>query len=146
MIIFENRTKTDISRKKVIDLINNLFEYFQISPAIHLEIFFTSQSDIKKLNHQHRLINKPTDVLSFPQNLDLIPVVAEKTLGSIVICPHYIIKNDSNRNIAEYIIHGFLHLMSYDHTTSHDYQKWQTVEKKIIAYLAKNNLEPSLII
>jgi probable rRNA maturation factor len=74
-----------------------------------VSIAIIDSSEIKKLNKQYRNKNRPTDVLSFGK-------VGEE-IAEIVICPEEVEKNgkDFKKELTEVVIHGVLHLLSYDH-------------------------------
>src|SRR4030095_16723412 len=80
-------------------------------------IAFVSDSKIRTLNQQFRGINKPTDVLSFPNDL------ATGELGDIAISVETAARQAKengltlNEEIAQLILHGLLHLSGYDHET-----------------------------
>lgn len=76
-----------------------------------LEISFIDESSIQKLNFKYRKIDKPTDVLSFPQIK--IPGTERTALGNIVICEKIV--REKNENIIDVTKHGILHLVGYDH-------------------------------
>lgn len=90
-----------------------------------IEIIFVDQKKIQELNHLHRKINKPTDVLSFPQN-DIKTV--KQILGSIVICEEIAKKLDESD--AALVQHGFLHLLGHDHEKN--LKDWNNAEKLLI--------------
>jgi len=80
-------------------------------------IAFVSDSKIRSLNQQFRGINKPTDVLSFPGDLDT------GELGDIAISVETAARQAKengltlNEEMAQLILHGLLHLSGYDHET-----------------------------
>ena len=80
-------------------------------------IAFVSDNKIRSLNQQFRGINKPTDVLSFPSDLDM------EELGDIAISVETGARQAKengltlNEEIAQLILHGLLHLSGYDHET-----------------------------
>ena len=80
-------------------------------------IAFVSDSKIQSLNQQFRGINKPTDVLSFPNDFEM------GELGDIAISLETAARQArENRltldeEIAQLILHGLLHLSGYDHET-----------------------------
>ena len=65
---------------------------------------------IHELNREHRGIDRPTDVLSFPVD-GTGPVAGPRELGDVVICPEH------TEDIPEAVVHGVLHLCGYDHET-----------------------------
>ena len=81
-------------------------------PTENVNIIFTDQREIKKLNKQFRAKVEVTDVLSF--NID-----SDNLLGEIYICPKYVMKEfkdiDFQKQIIRLVIHGILHLKGYDH-------------------------------
>jgi len=60
------------------------------------------------LNREHRGLDRPTDVLSFPVD-ETGPAVEPRELGDVVICPGY------TEDLIEAVVHGVLHLCGYDH-------------------------------
>jgi probable rRNA maturation factor len=76
----------------------------------HVAIEFVDAERIAELNAEHRGVQGPTDVLSFPVDLDAAPV-GERELGDIIICPEH------TEDLAEAVVHGTLHLVGMDHET-----------------------------
>tara|TARA_B100001123_G_C15038693_1_gene918554 strand:- start:617 stop:910 length:294 start_codon:yes stop_codon:yes gene_type:complete len=94
---------------------------------------------MKKLNKKFRKINKATDVLSFPsftlRNLKLIK--KEKSYIGDIAVSYEIINSRSEKNIFikefdKVWVHGFLHLIGYDHISNKDYIKMHKIEKRIL--------------
>ena len=107
-------------------------------------IFSLSLSDnqkIQKLNKKFRKKNKPTDILSFSYN-DKINK-NKFYLGDIIISYNYMNqpKNISNLNfknkVVKIFIHGFLHLLGFDHKKNSDFIKMQREEIKLFNLLEK---------
>lgn len=77
----------------------------------HVAISFVDGPTIRALNREHRGLDEPTDVLSFP--IDGIddgqPVVGPRELGDVVICPPH------TEDLSEAVVHGVLHLTGMDH-------------------------------
>lgn len=90
-----------------------------------LEIILVDKSEIQELNDKFRKINKPTDVLSFPQTQ--LESSELNILGSIVICPE--IAKEREEDITELIKHGILHLAGFDHET--DEEEWSEAAEKV---------------
>jgi len=76
----------------------------------HLAIEFVDEQRISELNAQHRAREGPTDVLSFPIDLD-DPVGGPRELGDVVICL------TQTGDVCEAVVHGVLHLLGMDHET-----------------------------
>jgi probable rRNA maturation factor len=76
----------------------------------HLAIEIVDPDHIRELNREHRGIDKPTDVLSFPVD-GTGPIAGPRELGDVVICPEY------TEDVVEAVVHGVLHLCGYDHET-----------------------------
>jgi len=76
----------------------------------HVAIEFVDEHRIRELNQEFRLIDAPTDVLSFGIDEDGVPA-GPRELGDIVICPA------QTEDIREAVVHGALHLSGMDHET-----------------------------
>jgi probable rRNA maturation factor len=59
-------------------------------------------------SRQHRAIDRPTDVLSFPID-GTDPAAGPRELGDVVICPAHA------EDLEEAVVHGVLHLCGHDH-------------------------------
>ena len=76
----------------------------------HLAIQFVGPGRIQELNREHRGIDGPTDVLSFPVD-EGGPSAGPRELGDVVISPEH------TEDLTEAVVHGVLHLCGYDHET-----------------------------
>jgi probable rRNA maturation factor len=65
---------------------------------------------IRELNREHRGLDRPTDVLSFPVD-GPAHAAGPRELGDVVICPEH------TEDLSEAVVHGVLHLCGYDHKT-----------------------------
>jgi probable rRNA maturation factor len=116
MIEFFNTKKLlKIDKEFPLEDIKNFLE--NKFPSNNINIIFTNQREIKKLNEEFRSKEEVTDVLSF--NLD-----SKNLLGEIYICPKYVMKEfkdiDLKKQILRLIIHGILHLEGLDHKKKFD--------------------------
>ena len=75
----------------------------------HVAIELVSAVCIAELNREHRGLDEPTDVLSFPVDEDRSVGAAPRELGDVVICPEHTV------DVPEAVIHGVLHLVGMDH-------------------------------
>jgi len=102
-------------------------------------ILLTNSLNIKKLNKKFRKRNKPTDVLSFPYfSLKNFNSIKEKKIyiGDIAVSYEAIYSRSKKNNFAlefdRVWVHGFLHLLGYNHFKNKDYFKMRKFEKRII--------------
>ncbi len=83
-----------------------------------VSIVLSDDSAIQALNRDWRGIDKPTNVLSFPAPK---PGAGEKMLGDIVIAYETLVRECDDEDslflhhLAHLTVHGFLHLLGYDH-------------------------------
>ena len=107
-----------------------------------LTILLTGNSKMKYLNKKFRNKNKTTDVLSFP-NLGIVDLKKRtntKTyLGDIALSYEIINRRSKTSNFDlefdKVWIHGYLHLLGYDHKKIKDYKVMKKIENKIIKIL-----------
>ena len=107
-----------------------------------LTILLTGNSKMKYLNKKFRNKNKTTDVLSFP-NLGIVDLKKRtntKTyLGDIALSYEIINRRSKTSNFDlefdKMWIHGYLHLLGYDHKKIKDYKVMKKIEEKIIKIL-----------
>ena len=98
-------------------------------------ILLSSNKEMKKLNHQFRKKNKTTDVLSFPTK---IKNKKKLYVGDIAISFEIIKERSKKTNFFiefdKLWIHGYLHLIGYDHKKYKDFKKMLRKEKLILKY------------
>jgi len=107
-----------------------------IKKKISFTILLSNNKNIKKLNKRFRNKNKSTDVLSFPseKKIDL-----KKTpyIGDIVVSYEFMNKPkvlnalEFKSKVSKIFIHGFLHLLGYDHIKLKDFKEMLIEEEKI---------------
>ena len=102
----------------------------------------SNNKNIQRLNKNYKKKNKPTDILSFPLQ-DRIRIKNKLNLGDIIISYNFmnIPKNQNNNlfkdKVIKTFIHGFLHLLSFDHIKLKDYKKMFKEEQKIYQSVIK---------
>ena len=127
-------------RKKDI-FFNSLVSFFPtkykfIKKKISLTILLSNNRNIKKLNKKFRNKNKSTDILSFPSEKKL-NIKKSPYIGDIVISYDFINKPKAlntlefNSKVTKIFIHGFLHLLGYDHIKLKDFKEMLIEEEKI---------------
>jgi probable rRNA maturation factor len=137
MIEINNLTDTPIDEK----LLKRLGEYILIQEGVKREVIVSvamvGENEIQKLNRIYRKKDKPTDVLSFGEDSkSIFPYPKIKQLGEIVICPSQIIEG-SHTGLEQLLVHGFLHLLGYDHKTKKDLRIMEKKQKKYLTSFFK---------
>ena len=111
-------------------------KYFYLDKNVNFTLLLSNNTNIKKLNYKFRKKNNHTDVLSFPSFLktDLKKELKKKEiyLGDIIISYQYIFPNKKNLILEMTFIHGFLHLLGFDHKKIKDFKIMNKEENKIL--------------
>jgi probable rRNA maturation factor len=137
MIDLENSTEFEIDTLNLENIANTL-------TTKDIELIVVKNDEIQELNKDYRNIDKPTDVLSFPMNFEVIDM---PLLGSIVISTDFVQEKAKEYGHSEedelnlLFIHGLLHLLGYDHEV--DNGEHRQKEEELIKQF---NLPSSLIV
>ena len=103
---------------------------------VSLTLLLSNNKHIKKLNKDFRNKNKSTDILSFPFT-NKIKLSKKNYIGDIIISYNFMNKPKSQniKNFKEKVvktfIHGYLHLLGFDHIKDKDYRRMVSEEEKI---------------
>jgi len=112
--------------------------------AGEVAILLTNDAEMRALNKQWRGIDKATDVLSFPSDgPEIAPQIPgePRHLGDIAIGHETAMQDSQTMNrpfdghFAHLLIHGFLHLVGYDHIEPEDAKVMEPLEADILAQL-----------
>jgi probable rRNA maturation factor len=96
----------------------------------HLAVEFVDARRIAELNAEHRAIQGPTDVLSFPVDVNgtgWVGTGPPRELGDVVICPEH------TEDLLEAVVHGVLHLTGMDHET--DDGEMLTLQAELVGWM-----------
>ena len=111
-------------------------KYKFLNKKVSFTLLLSSNKNIQKLNRLFRKKNKPTDILSFPFTKK-IKISKRTYLGDIIISYNFI-NNPKSLNsklfkdkVIKILIHGFLHLLGFDHKKNRDYLKMLKEEGQI---------------
>jgi probable rRNA maturation factor len=118
--------------------------------AGELAIVLTDDESIRAMNGQWRGKNRPTNVLSFPAARSARTEVARnrgghRHLGDIVIAYQTTVREADaqckpfNHHVAHLAVHGFLHLLGYDHESPADAEAMERLEVAVLAGLRVPN-------
>lgn len=152
-IIYKSIETNEEYEKTIRKVVNECFEVEKLqSTNLYMSITLTEPEEIKKMNRKYRNIDKATDVLSFPmfekEELDhiiqasLVENVEEDLpkmdiLGDIVISIPKVYEqakeygHSFERELSYMVVHGFYHLMGYDHMIEED-KKVMRVKEEVI--------------
>ena len=144
--IEENKKQEDIIEK----VVKKCFEIENLENSkLYISITLTTPSNIRKINKEYRKIDNPTDVLSFPmfekeeldEKIEKQDFEYEDILGDIIISIEQVkIQADEyghsfERELAYMLVHGFYHLMGYDHMEEGDKVLMRQKEENILNML-----------
>jgi len=114
----------------------------EIPDGCELSLLFTDDAGISRLNGQWRGKDKPTNVLSFPafpirRGNALPPMLGDIVLARETVEGEAIAESKPLANhLNHLVIHGFLHLIGYDHETDAEAEEMEEVERQVLAALA----------
>jgi probable rRNA maturation factor len=106
-----------------------------------LAIVLTDDAAIRKLNRQWRGRDQPTNVLSFPSPSARRPDIGARLLGDVVIAYETAAREADTEglplahHLAHLAVHGYLHLLGYDHETESEAETMERLEREILARL-----------
>ncbi len=105
-------------------------EYLKIEGS-EVEIYLVSDETMHLINKKYRGKDKPTNVLSFEEPVDIPrPNTDKRHLGEIYLAPEYI--RNHNDDIALLVVHGILHLLGYDHMNDKEAAVMEAKEDEVL--------------
>lgn len=146
-IVYKDVQENEKYEKIVKKVLEQCFkEEDMLDSKLYITITFTIPQNIKEINKKYRNIDKATDVLSFPmfekdeletkiKNKDY---VCEDVLGDIIISIEKVQEqaeeygHSFERELSYMIVHGFYHLMGYDHIKEEDKKVMRQKEEKVL--------------
>ena len=146
----QNKFKVTKEMRDLVRLaVKTSLEYMDFPQNCEISVMFTSNERIKRLNRNHRSIDRVTDVLSFPlfeydedgeiieDELDFNPN-GEMLLGDIVISLERAAEqaeeygHSFEREVGFLTVHSMLHLFGYDHMTPEDEEDMFEYQREIL--------------
>ena len=151
MLEINNLTTVEIDEEFLRRVVNEVLKGEKIKKEVNLSVAFIGSGRMRKLNRKYRGKNRVTDVLAFPESEVLFekfkigPLQKVKGLGEIVICLREVKKNAKRFNstfekeLANVLIHGLLHLLGYDHEKNEkEAKKMQQKQQKYLEQILKS--------
>ena len=120
--------------QKICDAFPKKYKY--LNKKVSFTLLLSNNKNIQKLNKIFRKKNKPTDILSFPLTKK-VRISKQTYLGDIIISYNFINKPKSlntkhfKEKLTKIFIHGFLHLLGFDHKKKREYIKMLKEEGQI---------------
>ena len=117
----------------------------QTSPGVDLTVVITTDEEVHQLNHQHRGIDAPTDVLSFEAGYP-DPETETIYLGDVIIAyPQAESQAQKGGHPTEVelqllVVHGVLHLLGHDHAEPEEKSKMWQAQGEILKKLGLDKL------
>lgn len=111
----------------------------KVTGPAEVSLILTSDAEQQVLNRDWRGIDKPTNVLSFPQ-IEPFGAVSG-LLGDIILARETLEKEASEQGLTfddhftHLVVHGFLHLLGYDHMDDDEALAMEGLETQILASL-----------
>jgi probable rRNA maturation factor len=133
-----------------------VLEEEQVPGGAELSLIFVDEHAISDLNERFLGGNGPTDVLAFPMDDDIVPAGRQPDqggrgpgspaepgeppamIGDVVVCPSYAQREAETRRrplddeLALLVVHGVLHLLSYDHAEEQETEAMQRRERELL--------------
>ena len=135
--------KKELFFKKICDSFPKKYKF--LNKKVHLNLLLSNNKKIKKLNKEFRKKNKPTDILSFPFN-EKLKISKQIFIGDIIISYNFINKPESQKlkifkiKLIKIFIHGFLHLLGFNHLKNKDYIRMLKEEDRIYQSVITKNI------
>lgn len=125
-------------------------ELLALDKTFDVDVCLSNDNEVQRLNKEFRGIDKPTNVLSFAEVDDedfwaSLDEVRETELGSIILAFETLQREAALQNISVYahychlLVHGFLHILGYDHQKDEDADEMEGLEVDILAQFSIAN-------
>jgi probable rRNA maturation factor len=142
--IDETTKVVDTDQKLVEELLQFAAKKQNLSGDIELSVTFVDNDRIQEINKEYRNKDQATDVISFAMEelgegeVELVGVDMPRVLGDIIIsidrtkeqAEEY--GHSYTRELGFLAVHGFLHLLGYDHLTKEEEEVMFTLQKEIL--------------
>ncbi|MDV2683124.1 rRNA maturation RNase YbeY [Alkalihalophilus lindianensis] len=141
----ETGTLTSEQENLITNLITSAADYEKLEGEIELSITFVDEKRIQEINKEYREKDAPTDVISFALNdevdgeMDLVMEGMPNALGDIIISVAHISRqaeeygHSFDRELGFLAVHGFLHLLGYDHMSEEDEKAMFSRQEEILS-------------
>jgi probable rRNA maturation factor len=137
----------ELSEQEIVEiekLLNYAAEMERVQAGSELSVTFVTNERIQEINREYRDKDRPTDVISFAMEelgegeLEIVGEEIPRILGDIIISVPKAREQaeDYNhpfmRELGFLAVHGFLHLLGYDHMNEQDEKRMFDRQKEIL--------------
>lgn len=125
-------------------------ELLVMDKTFNVNVCLSNDEEVHKLNKEFRGLDKPTNVLSFAnvdddEFWDMLSESSDVELGDIILSFDTLQKEANVKNISVYahfchlLVHGFLHVLGFDHQTDEEAEEMEGLEIEILAAFSIDN-------
>ena len=146
-IIYENVQPNEQYESTIKKVLKECYEVENlVNSKLIITVTLTTPENIRKINNEYRNIDRATDVLSFPmfekdeldKKIKEQDFICEDVLGDIIISVEKVEEqakeygHSFERELSYMVVHGFYHLMGYDHIEEKDKVIMRPKEEKVL--------------
>lgn len=143
-LIDETNELSNEQMEEIEKLLNFAAQKQSVEDQSEVSVTFVSNERIHEINREYRFKDAPTDVISFAMEelgegeMELAGVDMPRVLGDIIISIPQAKEQAEEyghsfiRELGFLTVHGFLHLLGYDHMTDADEKQMFTLQKEIL--------------
>lgn len=136
-----NKTRAPLDKKYLRQIVNKASRLLKIPlKSLEISLGIVAGPEMRRLNKQYKGRDRPTDVLSYPlSSLAKKKSDGPKLIGEIIICyPQALsqaryLKHSVKKELAILFLHGFLHLLGYDHQDRKGASRMDKLIEKILS-------------
>ena len=146
-VLYKDIEENKLYEKLIEKVLTKCFEEEHLENShLCITVTLTNPENIRKINKEYRNIDRSTDVLSFPmfekeeldEKIKKNDFEHEDMLGDIIISIERVEEqakeygHSFERELSYMLVHGFYHLMGYDHIKEEDKLKMRPKEEKVL--------------
>ena len=135
VFVANEQSDVKVDEHRLVSLVRLAAAEEGVDPRAEVTVLLVEREAMASLKEKWLGETGATDVLAFPMD-EQIPDEEPYILGDIVICPD-VAKEQAPDKVTDEVdlllVHGFLHLMGYDHVKPADARSMRHRERKILA-------------
>ncbi len=150
MIAVDFMDETETLQQKELDFVQQILEHAAKKEEVsdsEVSVTFVTDEMIRDINREYRSKDQPTDVISFAMEelgegeIAIVGSTEPRMLGDIIISLDRTKEQATDyghsfeRELGFLAVHGFLHLLGYDHMTEEDEKKMSARQEEILLSL-----------